>query len=378
MATRHRVVMAGPSTPGRTFGSSPRRRAGGCRGATAGPPATPPWADRPAPRRSPRPWRAPEPPHRAEVPQQRLAPGLAQTRDAVEGARGHRLGPLLAVVGDREAVRLVAYPLQEVEALAGARQDHRVGLARQPHLLEPLREPAQGDVGRRRVVHRLPRPRRPAARRRRRRRGSAGRRTPSPAGLGVDRAALPAVVGRRPDSSSRPRAAFGVAAEPSGDASWIEAVSSALDAPDGEPAVLALAGQPVLEDHHRRDDARALQVGHVEALDAQRRLVEAERVLDLLQRAATGREVASHDASCAARGPAWRCGCTVSTRCAFVATARHPQVDARAAASPSHRSTTSRPASGGKDSARAPPRGMSAVVLRRTPARGTARPGHRC
>ena len=48
-----------------------------------------------------------------------------------------------AVVGDREPVRLVAHPLQQVEPLAGARQDHRVGVAGQPHLLEPLRQPAR-------------------------------------------------------------------------------------------------------------------------------------------------------------------------------------------------------------------------------------------
>ena len=48
---------------------------------------------------------------------------------------------------------------------------------------------------------------------------------------------------------------------------------------DDEPAVLALARQAVLEDDHRRDDVAALQVGDVEALDPQRRLVQAERVL---------------------------------------------------------------------------------------------------
>jgi hypothetical protein len=49
----------------------------------------------------------------------------------------------------------------------------------------------------------------------------------------------------------------------------------------GEAAVLALAGQAVLEHHHARDDARALQVADVEALDAQRRLLEPERLLQL-------------------------------------------------------------------------------------------------
>ena len=57
-----------------------------------------------------------------------------------------RLGPPGPVVGDREAVRLVADPLQQVEALAGARQDHRVLLAGQPDLLEPLGQPADRHV----------------------------------------------------------------------------------------------------------------------------------------------------------------------------------------------------------------------------------------
>ena len=44
-------------------------------------------------------------------------------------------------------------------------------------------------------------------------------------------------------------------------------------AADDEPAVLALAGQPVLEDDHRGDHVGVLQVRHVVALDPQRRLV---------------------------------------------------------------------------------------------------------
>ena len=51
------------------------------------------------------------------------------------------------MVGDREPVGLVADPLEEVEALAGAGQDHRVLLGGQPHLLEPLGQAAHRDVG---------------------------------------------------------------------------------------------------------------------------------------------------------------------------------------------------------------------------------------
>ena len=67
---------------------------------------------------------------RTEVPQQRLLPAGPQPGYAVELARRHRLGPALAVEGDGEAVRLVAQALEQVEALARARQDHRVVLAR--------------------------------------------------------------------------------------------------------------------------------------------------------------------------------------------------------------------------------------------------------
>src|SRR6266498_43729 len=63
------------------------------------------------------------PADRAEVAHELLAPGLPHPGDAVEHAAGHRLAPQRAVVGDGEAVGLVAHPLQQVEGLAGAR-DH--------------------------------------------------------------------------------------------------------------------------------------------------------------------------------------------------------------------------------------------------------------
>ena len=66
----------------------------------------------------------------------------------------------------------------------------------------------------------------------------------------------------------------------------------AVDAADDEAAVLRLAGEAVLEDHHRRDDLGALEVGDVVALDAQRHLVEREGLLDLLERTVAGGEVA--------------------------------------------------------------------------------------
>ena len=66
----------------------------------------------------------------------------------------------------------------------------------------------------------------------------------------------------------------------------------AVDALDHEAAVLALAGQAVLEDHHRGDHLGALEVGDVVALDPQRHLGQLERLLDLLERLVAGGQVA--------------------------------------------------------------------------------------
>ena len=52
---------------------------------------------------------------------------------------------------------------------------------------------------------------------------------------------------------------------------------------DLEAAVLALLGQPVLHHDHRPDVVGALDVAHVEALDAQRRLGQVERVLQRVE-----------------------------------------------------------------------------------------------
>jgi hypothetical protein len=67
--------------------------------------------------------------------------------DAVERGGRHALGTTLAVVGDGEPVRLVPDPLQQVQPLAGAREDDRVRIGRQPDLLQALGQPADRDVG---------------------------------------------------------------------------------------------------------------------------------------------------------------------------------------------------------------------------------------
>src|SRR5262245_16074801 len=63
-------------------------------------------------------------------------------------------------------------------------------------------------------------------------------------------------------------------------------------AANGKPAVFGLPRQAVLEHHHGRDDLAALQIRDVKTLDTQRGLGQAQRLLDLLQSAATGGQVA--------------------------------------------------------------------------------------
>src|SRR4029079_4159825 len=63
---------------------------------------------------------------RAEVLDQRPPAYLTEAGDVVEHALHHRLGTTRPVVRDGEPVRLVAHPLQEVEALGGPGEDHRV------------------------------------------------------------------------------------------------------------------------------------------------------------------------------------------------------------------------------------------------------------
>ncbi len=64
-----------------------------------------------------------------------------------------------------------------------------------------------------------------------------------------------------------------------------------LEGLDREAAVFALARQPVLEDDHGGHHVLALEVGDVEALDAQGRTVEVQGLGDLLQGPGAGGEV---------------------------------------------------------------------------------------
>ena len=84
--------------------------------------------------------------HRAELLAAAAACGRARGRRRRRAPTRHLLAAQLAVVRDREAVRLVAHLLQQVQRLRVARDAHRLALAGQVHLLEPLGEARDADV----------------------------------------------------------------------------------------------------------------------------------------------------------------------------------------------------------------------------------------
>ena len=73
----------------------------------------------------------------------RFGPDAGQV---VEGGPDASLGAQVAVVGDGEAMRLVAESLDEVEGRRGRRQEDRFGRAWQEQLLAFLGEPGQRQV----------------------------------------------------------------------------------------------------------------------------------------------------------------------------------------------------------------------------------------
>ena len=99
---------------------------------------------------------------------------------------------------------------------------------------------------------------------------------------------------------------------------------------DLEPAVLALVRQAVLEHDHRPDVVGALEVGHVVALDAQRRLGQAEVVLQLGERPAAGVVVAGPAQAVAGELLLGVAGDGLEQR-ALVAALRHADLHPRAA-----------------------------------------------
>ena len=91
---------------------------------------------------------------------------------------------------------------------------------------------------------------------------------------------------------------------------------------DLEAPVLALVGQPILEHHHRADVVTALQVSHVVALDAQRRLGQRQQVLQLGERPAP-RIVVTGAAQPMAHELFLGIACNRLVQITFVATHRH-------------------------------------------------------
>lgn len=84
---------------------------------------------------------------RAEVLDQSGSSRLTEPADPVQRRLRHRLRPFGPVVGDGEAMRLVAESLQQVEGFAGPGEDDRVVLARDPDLLQALRQTAHRHIG---------------------------------------------------------------------------------------------------------------------------------------------------------------------------------------------------------------------------------------
>ena len=280
------------------------------------------------------------------------------------------------MVGDREPVGLVADPLEQVEPLAttapGSPGPPRSGsqtsssrLARPQTGMSSMPSSSQRRAGR------PP----PAAGRRRRPRARGRRRT----------CAAARSRGRPASGRYRP-VATSVAAgllveqppEPPGDhLVHRRDVVLAVDALDHEPAVLALAGQAVLEDHHRGDHLGALEVGDVVALDPQRHLVERQRLLDLLERPVAGRQVAGRAWSCAAPATGRRCG----PRSPAGSSCRRAAAPGSRPGSPAARRAAPRTssASGGSAGTRIS-RGMASpsVVRRRRAGAGSPRPARAC
>ncbi len=198
----------------------------------------------------------------AELLDEPLPAGLAEPGDAVEGARRHPLAAPLAVERVGEAVGLVADALQHEQRLAPPRDLDRLATGRArtpPRSAWPGRRRGSRPPGRARA--RPARRRRAGPCRRRRRAAAAGRRT------------CPA----RSPRSSGGRVPLGeVRRQPAGQDLLHRRVVVVAGHVDLEPAVLPLVRQPVLEHDHRADVVGALQVGHVVALDAQRRLGQLE------------------------------------------------------------------------------------------------------
>ena len=197
---------------------------------------------------------------------------LARRADAgqlVEQRAGHRAVAAGAVVGDREAVRLVADALQQLQLGGRVVEHERRAAAGQEDLLDPLGQRDDRDAALAKAVQRAEAGRQltlaAVDHDQVRQRGEA--RVVGGVVRGDVRLALP--LGEAPAQHLGHRG---------------EVVGGALGGADLEAAVVGLLRRAALEHDHRGDRVRAAEVGDVEALDPDRRRVEAERLLQPVER----------------------------------------------------------------------------------------------
>src|SRR3954451_7620650 len=207
---------------------------------------------------------------RAEVRHQRALARRADPRQVVEDRRRHRAVAARAVMGDGEAVGLVAHALQQLQLGLVVRDPDRLAPAGYEHLLDAL---GQGDHGHPAPAEALER----AQARRELPRAAVdddqvGQRGERLVALGVVRAeVLLGLPLREPTAEDLLHGG--------------EVVGHALlPAAHVEAPVVGLLRRAAFEDDHRRDLVGAHQVGDVEALDAQRQRVEPQGVLQPVER----------------------------------------------------------------------------------------------
>ena len=163
--------------------------------------------------------------------------------------------------------RLVADPLDEVERLAPAREDDGIGAPREPQFLEALRERDERDALERQIGDALERSgqlRRTAVD------DDELRRIGEPAPSRGSRVERFGLLGQQPLEAAAHDLAHG--------GRIVVRIDAELEAPVG-----LRARQSILENDHRADDLGAAEVGDVEALYAQRGLVELEPLPQVLE-----------------------------------------------------------------------------------------------
>ena len=198
------------------------------------------------------------------MPEDGAAPRRADTLEVVEDGAERARVTALAVEADREPVRLVAHPLEELEPRRVRIEHHRLRAPGQEHLLDPLRERDHRHPRQVEGLHR----------------GERGGELPLPAvhddEVGRGREGLVPLVAR---------AVVGEPSEPPrDDLRHRREVVLPVQAPDAELPVVRLLGHGVLEHDHGADRRLALDRRDVEALDADRQALQVERLPELLER----------------------------------------------------------------------------------------------